>query len=105
MPLSTEGYSIRYQAVHAATGASDTITVSPDHQPILVLFVVWRALKERQAKESANPDTTSKYLNQLVYAATQAEQEYRRALERALTSRSASGIAGPWRADIYDPIY
>ena len=105
LPLGTEGYTLRFLAVHAASGASDLITVHTDHQPILVLFVVWRALKERQALESANPDTTSKYLNQLVYAATQAEQEYRRALERALTSRSASGIAGPWRADIYDPIY
>jgi hypothetical protein len=105
VPLATEGYKIRYQAAHSATSASDPITIRTDHQPILVLFVIWRALKERQAKEAANPDTTSRYLNQLVYAATQAEQEYRRALDRAINSRSDSGWAGPWRADIYDPIY
>ena len=102
---AAEGYTLRFLAVHAASGASDLITVHTDHQPILVLFVVWRALKERQALESANPDTTSKYLNQLVYASTQAEVEYRRALERAKTSRSHSGPVGPWRSDTYDPIY
>ena len=105
LPLATEGYTLRFHAVHAASGAADTVTVRTDHQPLLVLFVVWRALKERQAKESANPDTTSKYLNQLVYAATQAEVEYRRALQRALGSQSDSGSAGPWRTDVYDPIY
>ena len=55
--------------------------------------------------EAVNPDTTTRYLNQLVYAANQAEQEYRRALRQAQQARADGGWTGPWKQDIYDPIY
>lgn len=105
-PESDEGYTIRYLAPHPTDlESTDTTTVRVDHEGIIILFVIWRALKERQLAEAANPDTTSRYLNQLVYAATQAELEYRRAMERAEGARAESAWTGPWAADVYDRIY
>jgi hypothetical protein len=105
-PLATEGYTLKYLAPHPTDlESTDTTTVRVDHEGIIILFVIWRALKERQMAEAANPDTTSRYLNQLVYAATQAELEYRRAMERAAGARAEAAWTGPWRADGYDRIY
>jgi hypothetical protein len=105
-PDADEGYTLKYLAPHPTDlDSDDTITVRMDHEAIIILFVIWRALKERQMAEAANPDTTSRYLNQLVYAATQAELEYRRALERAEGARAEGGWTGAWKADGYDRIY
>jgi len=108
----SDGETIAIQALchHDVTLASgDDITVPVEHESILVLYVLWQAFKERLATEQQDPDTTLAgavtLLQQLVKGATQAEAEYRRALERAQKARSQSGIVGPWAADRFDPIY
>lgn len=97
--------------IHHTTSlvSGDSITVPVHHESILILYVLWQAFKERLATEEQDPDTTLAgavtLLQQLVKGATQAEAEYRRALERAKANVAEGGITGPWKADIHDPIY
>ena len=89
--------------------SGDDITVPAHHEGILILYVLWQAFKERLSTEEQDPDTTLAghvtLLQQLVKGATQAEEEYRRALDRAQAARSESGTTGPWTADDHDRVY
>ena len=105
VPLATEGYTIRYLAAHSGSGSSDTVTVKTDHQPLLILYVLWQAFKERAATQLQDPDTTSDILQKTVNAEMQAHEEYRRGITNAQTKRSQGGWTGPWKADDFDPIY
>ncbi|MFN2242537.1 MAG: hypothetical protein ACK2U2_09635 [Anaerolineae bacterium] len=107
-----DGDTIAYLAKchHDVTLSSgDDITVPVEHESLLILYVLWQAFKERLATEQQDPDTTLAgavtLLQQLVKGATQAEAEYRRALQRALQARSESGATGPWTVDDHDRIY
>ena len=109
----SEGLTTGYQftvwyLTYYAGGALDdaaTLTVPFDHEGLLILFVIWRAFKERASVHVQDPDTTSDILQKMVNAANLAEQEYRRAIRQAERSQGAGGYAGPWRVDIHDPIY
>ena len=105
LPLATEGYTIRYLAAHSGSGSSDTVTVRSDHQPLLILYALWQAMKERAATHLQDPDTTSDILQKMVNAEMQAHEEYRRGINNAQQKRSQSGWTGPWKADGFDPIY
>ena len=97
---------ILYTAPHDADlDSGDAITVREDHESILILFVIWQAVKERVATHLQDPDTTSDILQKMVNAEMQAEQEYLRAIRNASQRHTRSAYTGPWRADIYDPIY
>jgi hypothetical protein len=104
-PVDDEGWAIRYLARHPADGAGDDVTVPEDHHQILMLFVVWQAVKERAATAIQDPDTTSDSLQKMVNAEMQAHEEYRRAINTAQQKRAQSGWSGPWRSDGFDPIY
>jgi hypothetical protein len=109
-PSDGEVITVTVKIHHDVTlAAGDSITVPYHHEGILILYVLWQAFKERLAAELQDPDTTLAgavtLLQQLVKGATQAEAEYRRALERAKANVAEGGITGPWKADNYDPIY
>jgi hypothetical protein len=90
-------------------GSSDNVTVPEYHHNLIILYVLWQAFKERLSSEEQDPDTSLAgnvtFLQQLVKGAKQAEEEYRRALQRAEQARSQSDITGPWKVDKHDPIY
>ena len=109
-PADGETIAILAKCHHDVTIVSgDDITVPVQHESLLILYVLWQAFKERLATEQQDPDTTLAgavtLLQQLVKGATQAEAEYRRALQRALQARSESGPTGPWTVDDHDRIY
>ena len=105
-PANGEAYTLTWLAPHDTDlDSGDTITVPEDHESILILYVLWQATRERMATQEQDPDTTIHILQQMVKAAQQAEEEYRRALQRADKHRADGGPTGPWRADLYDPIY
>jgi hypothetical protein len=105
-PDNGEAYTLTWLAPHDTDlDSGDTITVPEDHESILVLYVVWQAIRERMATAEQDPDSTTQVLRQLTLAAQQAEFEYNRALKRAKGQRSPGGPTGPWRADVHDPIY
>lgn len=105
IPLGSEGYVIRYLSPHYAANNASTVTVHTDHQPLLILYVLWQAFKERAATHLQDPDTTSDILQKMVNAEMQAHEEYRRAITNAQHKRSQGGWTGPWRVDGFDPIY
>jgi hypothetical protein len=109
-PTIGQRINLTYKVAHLSTlDPGDSITVPEQHESILILYVLWQAFKERLSTEEQDPDTTLAgavtLLQQLVKGATQAEAEYRRALQRAKANVAEGGITGPWKADIYDPIY
>ena len=109
-PSDGEKVYITYLCHHDVTLLSgDDITVPVTHESIIELYVIWQAFKERLSAEMQDPDKSLAgnvtLLQQLVKGATQAEQEYRRALQRAQEARSQGGITGPWKADDEDRIY
>ncbi len=71
--------------------------------------MLWQAFKERLATEEQDPDTTLAghvtLLQQLVKGATQAEKEYKAALQRAKANVADGGYSGPWEVDDHDRIY
>ena len=109
-PTDGEKVYITYLCHHDVTLSSgDDITVPVTHESIIELYVIWQAFKERLSAQIQDPDTSLAgnvtLLQQLVKGATQAEQEYRRALQRAQEARSQSALSGPWKADDHDRIY
>ena len=89
--------------------SGDDITVPEHHEGLLLLFVLWQAFKERLATEEQDPDTTLAghvtLLQNLVKGATQAEKEYKGALERAKANVAEGGPTGQWTVDDHDRIY
>jgi hypothetical protein len=89
--------------------SGDDITVPEHHEGLLLLFVLWQAFKERLATEEQDTDTTLAghvtLLQQLVKGATQAEKEYKAALQRARANVADGGYSGPWQVDDHDRIY
>ena len=89
--------------------SGDDLTVPEHHEGLLLLFVLWQAFKERLATEEQEPDTTLAghvtLLQQLVKGATQAEKEYKAALNRAKANVAEGGFSGPWEVDDHDRIY
>ena len=89
--------------------SGDDITVPEHHEGLLLLFVLWQAFKERLATEEQDPDTTLAghvtLLQQLVKGASQAESEYKAALNRAKANVAEGGYSGPWEVDDFDRIY
>jgi hypothetical protein len=81
------------------------VTVPEEHEFLLALYVIWTAFKERAATQLQDPDTTSDVLQKTVNAEMQAHQEYRTAIRNAEVHRAEGGWTGPWKTDIYDPIY
>jgi hypothetical protein len=105
-PQAGEEWQVTYHGTHDSTlDPSDVITVPQDHEYLLILFVIWQAFKERAASQVQDPDTTSDVLQKSVNAASLAEQEYRKAIKNAEAHKAEGGPTGPWRSDIYDPIY
>ena len=109
-PSDGEKVYITYLCHHDVTLLSgDDITVPVTHESIIELYVIWQAFKERLSAQIQDPDTSLAgnvtLLQQLVKGATQAEQEYRRALQRAQEARSQSALSGPWTVDGHDRIY
>jgi hypothetical protein len=109
-PSDGEKAYITYLCHHDVTLLSgDDITVPVTHEGIIELYVIWQAFKERLSAEMQDPDKSLAgnvtLLQQLVKGARQAEEEYRRALQRAQESRSQGGITGPWTVDDDDRIY
>jgi hypothetical protein len=95
-----------YTATHDATiTAEDQCTVPDEHQHLLIKFVVWQAMVEREAVEAQSPDTTIRMLQQFKLATQAAESAYRSALADAKKTLSGGGYTGPWKSDVYDPIY
>lgn len=109
-PQDGEKLYVTFTCHHDVTlDSGDDLTVPVHHEGILLLYVLWQAFKERLSTEEQDPDTTLAghvtLLQQLVKGAKQAEEEYRRALERAEAARSESNITGPWTVDGHDRIY
>lgn len=109
-PVDGEKVYVTFICTHDVTLSSgDDLTVPYQHEGLLILYVLWQAFKERLSTEEQDPDTSLAgnvtFLQQLVKGAKQAEEEYRRALERAEETRSESAVSGPWTADHNDRIY
>jgi len=108
IPTAGEYIGVTYLAAHDAAlteVGGDTITVPSEHEFLLQLHVLWSAFKERVATHLQDPDTTSDILQKMTNAEMQAHQEYRTAIKNAEHHRSQGGWAGPWKVDVYDPIY
>ena len=106
IPTAGEYIGVTYLAPHDPDlGSSDKITVPVEHEFLLELHVLWTAFKERAATHLQDPDTTTMVLQKMVNAEMQAHEEYRRAIRNAEQHRSKGGWTGPWKTDIYDPIY
>ena len=105
-PAAGETINIAYSATHN-TDLKDIehITVPDEHEHLLLLFAVWQASLERLATEQQNPDMTTNLINSLSRATEHNEQAYRRSLKAAHDARNISGLSGPWKSDIHDPIY
>jgi hypothetical protein len=105
-PTYMDYIGILYTAPHdTSLDPADAITVRADHESILILFVIWQAVKERVATHLQDPDTTSDILQKMTNSEMQAEQEYLRAIRNARGRHTDSAYTGPWRSDAYDPIY
>lgn len=89
----------------SAMASGTTIDVPPEHEPILILFVVWKAHVERLSTEAQNPDTTIRMLQQMKLAVQAAEHAYHQALRDAHGTRADGGWVAPWRSDAYDRVY
>jgi hypothetical protein len=85
--------------------AASTIEVPEEHEPLLILFVVWRAHTERMSTEAQNPDTTIRMLQQMKLAVQAAEYAYHQALRDAKAVQAVGGWVPPWKVDGYDRIY
>jgi hypothetical protein len=101
-----ETIGFAYTANHdAGVSSLDYVTVPAEHEHLLIKFVTWQAMNEREAVEAQNPDTTIRMLQQFKLASQAAEAAYRSALADAKKALSGGGQTGPWRADCYDPVY
>jgi hypothetical protein len=105
-PSAGELIYLHYAALFdTALDSSDPFEIRPEHDPIIIAFVIWRAHQERLATEAQNPDTTIRMLQQMKLAVQSTEYSYRQLLRRAKRARAAGGPTGPWEVDGYDRIY
>jgi hypothetical protein len=105
-PAAGEQIYVHYAATYDTdlTGI-DNFEIPPEHDPIILAFVIWRAHQERLATEAQNPDTTIRMLQQMKLAVQSTEFTYRQLLRRAEAARADGGPTGPWEVDGYDRIY
>jgi hypothetical protein len=105
-PSAGEQIYLHYSCVYdTALASGDNFEIPPEHDPIIIAFVVWRAHQERLATEAQNPDTTIRMLQQMKLAVQSTEFSYRQLLRRAKQVRAVGGPTGPWEVDGYDRIY
>jgi hypothetical protein len=106
-PTTGEQIKVIHSAMYhsIALASSHTIEVPPEHEPLLLLFVVWRAHTERMSTEAQNPDTTIRMLQQMKLAVQAAEYGYHQALRDAKQAQAVGGWVPPWQVDDHDRIY
>lgn len=105
-PTAGEFIGLTYLADHLIpTDDVAALTVPDHHLETLGLFVHWQAIRELEMAEAVEPNTTSVLLSMYGLNAGRAERLYRAKLADNLKAQASSGYAGPWRMDIYDPIY
>jgi hypothetical protein len=106
-PTAGEEIEVIYNAMYnsIALASAHTIEVPPEHEPLLLLFVVFRAHTERMSTESQHPDTTIRMLQQMKLAVQAAEYAYHQALRDAKKTQAVGGWVPPWEVDGYDRIY
>ena len=105
-PSTGEQIYVHYSRLYDTDLVSaDQITIPPEHEPIILAFVIWRAHQERLATEAQNPDTTIRMLQQMKLAVQSTEFTYRQMLRRAKAANALGGPTGPWEVDGYDRIY
>ena len=106
-PTTGEQIHVIYRAMYnsSALAAAHTIEVPEEHEPLLLLFVVWRAHTERMSTETQHPDTTIRMLQQMKLAVQAAEYGYHLALREAKNTQASGGWVPPWDVDHHDRIY
>ena len=105
-PSAGEQIYVHYASLYDIELTSiDNFEIPPEHDPIIIAFVVWRAHQERLATEAQNPDTTIRMLQQMKLAVQSTEFTYRQLLRRAKAARAVGGPTGPWEVDGYDRVY
>lgn len=101
-PSTGEQIGVTYHAHYY----DDTYCLVPDeHVPILIRFVVWRALQERLNTEVQAPDYSLVIITELCGAADSAYEAYDAALKAAKQEGSRGRWTETWRLDKHDRIY
>lgn len=107
-PIASSTAVIRYYASHAILASdSEDVTVQPQHEPILVQYVLWRAYLERTSNEMQNPDSTSLVVAQMAQNAAVAERTYRAMVREAKNNSTQQDEPrwARWQMDNKDRIY
>jgi hypothetical protein len=105
-PSATEDIRVTYEGPHDDDLTStDNLSLPPEHEPIVIAFVLWRACQERHNLEAQSPDTTIRMLHQFKLSAQAAEAAYREAIRAATNKTAPGGWVGPWQVDSHDRIY
>ena len=84
---------------------ADSLTVPDTHHHLLIQYVVWSAMRERMAAETANPQADTLILSQLASDANRAFRTYIEALNKARNAQAPGSYSTTWRMDVHDPIY
>lgn len=104
----TQFLRITYSAAHDTDlGSTDAISVPIEHEHIIELFVVWKAMVERTTFYIRTPITEADVtiIQQMKLAAESAERSYRAAISAATARTNQGGYTGPWALDGHDRIY
>jgi hypothetical protein len=106
-PSTGEQIQVIHNTMYVSTNLypASVLEVPEEHEPLLLLFVVFRAHTERMSTESQHPDTTIRMLQQMKLAVQAAEYAYHQALRDAKKTQAVGGWVPPWEVDGYDRIY
>jgi len=97
-PGSGGTLAVRYERPHDSNlTAASAVTVPGDHHHVLVGYVLFAAARQLQAREQANPTSSSSLLmSQLAANTRRLELAYLNALNRILTQRQGEGEIVSW---------
>lgn len=97
-PAAGGALVVRYLRPHDSDLAPDSaVTVPGDHHHVLVGYVLFAAARQLQAREQANPTSSSSLLmSQLAANTRRLELAYLNALNRILTQRQGEGEIVSW---------
>ncbi len=107
IPSTGEDIRVTYLGDHDSSfSAGTTISVPERHEPILIKFCVWQAVKIlEQAEEQAPTSNSSLLMAQLAQNAYRAERAYYDVLRRALAGQEGRSTTTRWKMDKHDRIY
>ena len=106
-PVATEDIELLYWAQHNTAVTSDSeLSVPPEHEHLLVCFVVWKAAVHLLMNEIQSPDTSRAMVDAYRRTANNMHDAYEATLRTAKTAADRAGTtATPWKSDDYDRVY